>query len=418
MTPAARLQAAIGVLDRIASSRQPADQALKAWGAASRYAGSKDRRAVADRVYRCLRARGGEGGGRRMVLASLALDDGLSQAEIAALFSGQGHAPAPLTQEETAWLEEHGGGSRLAVFVEGQLERAFGDGWRDELDQLLLSRAPLGIRVNGLKSDIEAVAAAVFEHGYPFEAARMSVVGLSVKAGADLQAFDLFAAGAFEVQDEGSQVAAWLVGAQPGQTVVDYCAGGGGKTLAIGQAMRGTGRLIACDFNPRRLDAVAPRLERAGLSAALRRLDGADVMADVRGRADRVLVDAPCSGSGVWRRRPEEAWRLDEGELRRLHAVQLQVLDHAAALVRPGGRLAYVTCSVLPIENGDVASAFADAHAGFRPLPIAEAARTDLLTDFARARLAELSAGGHTVQLSPRRTGTDGFFIALFERIS
>jgi 16S rRNA (cytosine967-C5)-methyltransferase len=413
VTPAARLQAAIEVLDRIASSRQPADQALKAWGAANRYAGSGDRRAIADRVYLCLRERGGEGSGRRMVLASLALP--LPDLEV--LFSGQGHAPPALTDQERDWLQGLSDAAGLPGFLEAELRRAFGDGWQAEVEDLLRSRAPLGLRVNTLKSDVQAVAEAVFEHGYPFEAARMSAVGLRVQPGADVQAFDLFEAGGFEIQDEGSQVAAWLLGAGPGQTVVDYCAGGGGKTLALGQAMQGQGRLIASDLDPRRLDAVRPRLARAGLAAELRRLDGkGDPMADLKGQADRVLVDAPCSGSGTWRRRPEEAWRLTEDEVRRLHGVQLQVLDKAAALVRPGGRLAYVTCSVLPAENADVAAEFAAAHPDFRPLPISQAVQTEMLTDFARERLAELSLGGHTVQLSPHRTGTDGFFVALFER--
>jgi 16S rRNA (cytosine967-C5)-methyltransferase len=413
VTPAARLSAAIEVLDRIASTRQPADHVLKAWGVHNRYAGSGDRRAIADRVYACLREQGGQGTGRRMVLASLGLPFG----EIEALFSGQGHAPPPLTDEERAWLAGLSSEPQLPAFLRSQLQRAFGGEWREEAEDLLKSRAPLGLRVNTLKSDVQAVAEAVFEHGYPFEAARMSAVGLRVQPGADVQAFDLFQAGAFEVQDEGSQVAAWLVGAGPGQTVVDYCAGGGGKTLALGQAMAGQGRLIASDLDPKRLDAIRPRLQRAGLDADLRRLDRPDAMNELEGGADRVLVDAPCSGSGTWRRRPEEAWRLTEAELQRLHAIQLEVLDQASRLVRPSGRLAYVTCSVLPVENGDVAVEFAAAHPDFRPLPINQAADTALLTDFARARLAELSEGRHTVQLSPRRTGTDGFFIALFERI-
>ncbi len=413
MTPAARLSAAIEVLDRIATSRQPADHALKAWGGANRYAGSKDRRAVADRVYACLREQGGHGGGRRMVLASL----GLPLGEVEALFNGQGHAPAALTDEERAWLAGLSGGAELPAFIAAGLERAFGPDWREEAEELLRSRAPLGLRVNTLRSDVQAVAEAVFEHGYPFEAGRMSAVALRVQPGADVQAFDLFGAGAFEIQDEGSQVAAWLLGVEPGETVVDYCAGGGGKTLALGQMLRGRGRLIASDLNPKRLDAIAPRLERAGLAAELRRLDQPGAMDDLAGQADRVLVDAPCSGSGTWRRRPEEAWRLTEDEVQRLHAIQVEVLGKAAALVRPGGRLAYVTCSVLPAENGEVAVEFAAAHPDFRPLAIVEAARNHLLTDFARERLAELSAGGHTVQLSPRRTATDGFFVALFERI-
>jgi 16S rRNA (cytosine967-C5)-methyltransferase len=416
VTPQARLSAAIEVLDRIASSRQPADQVLRAWGTQNRYAGSKDRRAIADRVYIGLRERGGEGAGRRIVLASLKLDDGLSDAGIEALFSGQGHAPAPLTAEERAWLGSLSADARLPAFIEDELERGFGPGWREEAEALLKSRGPLSIRINSLKSDVQAVAEAVWEAGYPFEASRLSAVGLRVQPGADLQAFDLFQAGAFEVQDEGSQVAAWLLGAEPGETVVDYCAGGGGKTLALGQMLAGQGRLIGSDLDPKRLDAVRPRLERAGVTAELRRLDRPGAMNDLLGQADRVLVDAPCSGSGTWRRRPEEAWRLTEVEVKRLQGVQLDVLANAAMLVRPGGRLAYVTCSVLPSENADVVDRFAAAHPEFTPLPVAEGVRLAMLTDFARERLAELSGGGHTVQLSPRRTGTDGFFIALFQR--
>jgi 16S rRNA (cytosine967-C5)-methyltransferase len=418
VTPAARLQAAIEVLDRIAASRQPADQVLKAWGAASRYAGSGDRRAVADRVYQCLRERGGQGG-RRAVLASLALDDALPRSEIEALFTGDGHAPAALDAEETMWLEGLSGGMRLPQFLEGELERGFGADWREEAQALLKTRAPLDIRINALRVDHEAVATALDEAGLAFGRAPFSRLGLRLSGGPDLQALDAFKAGLFEVQDEGSQVAAWLMDARPDETVVDYCAGGGGKTLALGAAMQGRGLLVACDINPRRLDAIRPRLQRAGVAAELRRVGPTgDPLADLQGRADRVLVDAPCSGSGTWRRRPEEAWRLTAEEVQRLNGVQIDVLARAAALVRPGGRLAYVTCSVLPAENGDVAAAFAAAHPGFTPLAVDDAAaQAPLLTDVARVRLAELSRGGHTVQLTPRRTATDGFFIALFRRI-
>ena len=422
MTPAARLQAAIEVLDRIASSRQPADQALKAWGAANRYAGSKDRKAVADRVYLCLRERGGhmaDGGGRRAVLAALSLDDHLDASAIGALFTGERHAPAPLTPEEHAWLARLSDEVVLPPLLQGELERSFGPQAHAEADALLRTRAPLDIRINSLRSNPEAVLAALDEAGIGCEPATFSASGVRITSIADVLALDVFKAGGFEVQDEGSQIAAWLAGAGPGKTVVDYCAGGGGKTLALGQAMEGQGRLIACDLNPRRLDAIRPRLARAGVEADLRRVGPTgDPLNDLIGQADRVLVDAPCSGSGTWRRRPEEAWRLTAAELKRLNGVQAQVLAKAAALVRPGGRLAYVTCSVLASENGDIAAAFAADHADFKPLPVAAAACTPLLTEVAHARLAELSAGGHTVQLSPRRTGTDGFFIALFERIS
>ena len=458
MTPAARLSAAIQVLDAIATSRQPAETALKAWCVANRYAGSGDRRAIGERVFDCLRHGAGQGG-REAVLASL-VKEGLSAPDITTLFSGSGYAPAALNAEELAKLSALGGGepAGLPSFIEHELGRTFGKDSRAEVSALLTSRAPVDLRVNGLVTFPQVLAASLADAGFANEPTPLSAVGLRLDVSASkLAALDAFKAGQFEVQDEGSQIAAFLLGAEPRQTVVDYCAGGGGKTLAIGQMMRGQGRLVACDLNPRRLDTVKPRLERAHLSADLRRvgptgdkledliaagvLDPAKVTRsglmnacgiagimlttqavmvdkpkDLIGKADRVLVDAPCSGSGTWRRRPEEAWRLTEEQLHAVIKTQKDVLRRAAALVRPGGRLAYVTCSVLAAENADVATAFAANHPEFKPLPITEAAATPLLTDTARARLAELSGGGHTVQLSPRRTGTDGFFIALFQR--
>jgi 16S rRNA (cytosine967-C5)-methyltransferase len=421
VTPAARLSAAIEVLDTIASSRQPADQVLKAWGVAHRFAGSGDRRAIADRVYGCLRDGGGQG--REAVIASLARHDKLPPADIAALFSGVGYAPAALTAEEMARLHALGDAEAPAAlpgFIGHELGRTFGKQAAAEVTALLSGRAPVDLRVNGLLAYPQMVAARLADSGFPAEPTPFSAAGLRLDASqAKLAALDAFKAGQFEVQDEGSQMASWLLGAEPGQTVVDYCAGGGGKTLAIGQMMRGQGTLVACDLNPRRLDAIKPRLERARLTADLRRVGPTgDRLEDLIGKADRVLVDAPCSGSGAWRRRPEDAWRLTEEQLQAVIKVQKDVLHRASALVRPGGRLAYVTCSVLAAENTDVAAAFAANHPNFAPLPINEAASTPLLTDAGRARLAELSGGGHTVLLSPRRTGTDGFFIALFQRTS
>jgi 16S rRNA (cytosine967-C5)-methyltransferase len=424
VTPGARLQAAIALLDQIAVSRQPADQVLRAWGGANRYAGSKDRRAVAERVYLCLRAAprmGPEGlrqGGRGRVLASLALQDGLGEAEIAALFSGQGHAPEPLTPEEIAALSAPAPAA-LPPFLEDQLRRSFGEDWPAEAEALLSSRAPLDIRINDLKATVEAVSEALAEAGLAAEPTPWSAFGLRLSGAPDLAPLDVFKSGALEVQDEGSQIAAWLTGAERSETVVDYCAGGGGKTLALGQAMRGSGRLIACDLNPRRLDAIKPRLLRAGVHAEFRRVGPTgDPLDDLQGQADRVLVDAPCSGSGTWRRRPEEAWRLTEDEIRRLSALQLEILNRAADLVRPGGRLVYVTCSVLADENAAVTDAFCAARPDFTPLPIERAAYTPMLTLEGRGRLAALAKGGHRLQLSPLRTGTDGFFIALYERIA
>lgn len=423
MTPAARLSAAAEVLDRIAASRAPAEGVLQAWGRANRYAGSGDRRAIADRVFRVLRARGrlaeagGAEDGRTLVLFSLALLDRLGSAEIETLFSRAGYGPAALSDAErvrlAATVTADLGVTSLPGFVEADFRQRFGADWEREVKALLGARAPVDLRVNGGTQD--AVADELRAAGLAAETTPWSAWGLRLSAGSDVQATAAWREGRVEVQDEGSQIAAWLAGARPGELVVDYCAGGGGKTLALVQAR---GRVIACDVEARRLEAVRPRLERAGAEAELRLLgpegEGVD---DLQGRADMVFVDAPCSGSGTWRRRPEAAWRLTEAEVERFHALQVAVLGRAARLVRPGGRLVYVTCSVLGHENEDSAAAFAGTHGEFRPVPVVEAAaRASGLTEAGRARLAELADGAHQVQLTPARTGTDGFFVALWGR--
>ncbi len=237
-----------------------------------------------------------------------------------------------------------------------------------------------------------------------------------------MQATRAWASGWVEVQDEASQIAAALAGspadARRDVTVVDYCAGGGGKTLALAAALGGGGRLVACDVDAKRLTSLAPRLERSGARAEVRRIgpegEGTDDLLDA---ADLVFVDAPCTGSGTWRRHPEAAWRLTPEALGRLAALQPRILAAAARLVRPGGRLAYATCSVFAEENDAAAAAFAAAHPGFRPLPVRRAAgEAPGLTAAGRERLSALAQGGHTLQMTPLRTGTDGFFLALFER--
>ena len=417
MTPAARLAAAASVLDSIAQGRQPAEAVLKAWGQANRYAGSKDRRAVADRVYKVLRARarlswamGGREDGRALVIGSLSLIDGLALDEIETLHSGEGYGPRPLSKQERSRLTAGEGelpgwvAAGLPAFVVEDFKATFGDRWTEEAEGLMAPRAPIDLRVNTLKTDVETVRAELAEAGLEATLTPWSPVGLRLvsEPPPNIQATEAFKDGRIEIQDEGSQIVCALAGAAPGMTVVDYCAGGGGKTLGLAQAMAGQGTLIAGDVVQKRLDNIRPRLARAGVEAELRLLgQNGGGMEDLNGQADLVFVDAPCSGSGTWRRRPEEAWRLTADEVERLHALQVRILGQAAKLVRPGGRLLYVTCSMLSRENEASADAFESAHPQFRSVAL-----------FAPPPLGE----GNRLRLSPASTNTDGFFAALYER--
>ncbi len=443
MTPAARLAGAVEVLDAIAASTTPADEVLRAWGRARRFAGSKDRRAVAAQVYAILRARTrltwamGAETGRALVLAHLRFEDGLELGAIETLFDGEGHAPAPLSAEERErlcapsapapdWVR-----AGVPAFAVPMLQAQFAADWIAEAQGLTAERAPLDLRVNAVRGGVEAALSLLAVDGVQPERTPYSAWGLRLPAelAPDAARWRAFETGWVEVQDEASQIASALAGARPGWTVVDYCAGGGGKTLALGAAMHAAadtrpdahagGRLVALDINVRRLDAMAPRLARAGVAAEVRRIGvHGEGVEDLARRADLVFVDAPCSGSGSWRRHPEGTWRVTAETVARLADQQRTLLDRAAALVRPGGRLVYATCSVLAAENEAVATAFELDHPQFRPLVIAEAAKTPDLTDFARIRLPELANEGSRLQLTPHRTGTDGFFLALFERLA
>ncbi len=424
MTPAARLQAAADILDLMKGARRPAEEVLKDWGRGHRYAGSKDRRAIADKVYQGLRGRErlahfmGNDSGRALVIGLLHLQDGLALADIDHLYSGDGYAPARLSAAERGRLEAGTGqapewlAAGLPEFVAERLKSVYGDGWLAEAEALLLPRAPIDLRVNG---DREPIRAGLEMLGYKPEVTPFSRQGLRLPAEPppNIRALPAFKQGMIEIQDEGSQIISFLAGAQPGMTVVDYCAGGGGKTLGLLQAMNGQGRLIASDIDRTRLNNIKPRLARAGLSADLRQLgrDG-EGMEDLESLADLVVVDAPCSGSGVWRRRPETASLLEEKEVRRLHELQVAILGRASRLVRPSGRLVYATCSILPDENEDSIAAFEAVHPDFEPLPIAEAARVPQLNGADLATLAH----GHRLRLSPNISHTDGFFVATYER--
>jgi 16S rRNA (cytosine967-C5)-methyltransferase len=432
VTPAARLAAAIEVLDQIAASRGPADGVLKAWGRNHRFAGSKDRRAIAEAVYDALRAQAlsrwamGAEDGRALVLGLLAFAKDLPLDEVAALFSGDGYGPAALTDDErhrlTSPPTETPDWVRAGVpeWVAERFAEQFGDDWMNEAKAAILPRAPVDLRVNALCGDVDGALRLLAHEEVKPERTPISALGLRLPPAfaRDVQGLKAFTTGWIEVQDEASQIAAALAGAASGMTVIDYCAGGGGKTLALAASLRREGRLIASDVNAKRLDAMRERLERAGAAVEVRELGSeGEGMDDLEAAADLVFVDAPCSGSGTWRRHPEAAWRLAPEDITRLASLQAAILPRAARLVKPGGRLLYATCSLFVEENEAVAAAFAAAHPDFAPLPIARAVRTDALTPEGQTRLAAMAGGAHTLRLTPHTAGTDGFFVALFERL-
>jgi 16S rRNA (cytosine967-C5)-methyltransferase len=422
MTPAARLQAAIEILCGLEKTGQPADRFLREWFRARRYAGSKDRAAVAERIYDVLRRRasfswrmGDTARGR--VIASL-LAEGQTPEAIESLFSGEDYAPARLPDEERARLrtppqteaEPHIRGE-YPQWLEPELTRAFGDTLAGEM-HAMLARAPVDLRVNRLRATREAMLVGLKALGIACGPTRFSPDGIRVPSAAGLgtlQHTQFFETGAFEIQDEGSQIAALLCGAKPGDLVLDLAAGGGGKSLALAAAMRNEGSILAYDADETRLKEVRPRARRAGADIIVAsNKKGGPVWGN--GRFGIVLVDAPCSGSGTWRRSPEQKWRLTPERLAQLRRVQGEMLDDGARHVGPGGRLVYVTCSLLPSENEDAIDGFLNRNRDFRIVPAAQI-WSETITGEPPPDL------GQFFRASPWKCGTDGFFVCIMSRI-
>ena len=431
MTPAARLSAAIEVIAAIDDQRVPAARALKEWGTAHRFAGSGDRAAISGLIYDALRRQASsiwlmdDDSPRARVLGMLVTERKLDVGAIAALFDGSRFAPLPLTDGERNALSSrsladappHVAGD-YPEWLDGHLAAVFGEDRVAEA-AAMASRAPLDLRVNTLRATREKALAALAHLGAV--ATPWSPLGIRIQLSADarnpgVQAEEIFIKGGIEVQDEGSQLAALFTGARPGEQVIDLCAGAGGKTLALAAMMQGKGRLIATDRDKRQLAPIHARLSRAGVhNVEVRSPKGAgDGVSDIGGTADLVLVDAPCTGTGTWRRSPDAKWRMRPGALEIRLREQAEVLDRAAALVRPGGRIAYVTCSVLGEENGAQARAFLDRHAGFAVVPPEQVAGA--LWDKADDFLAATRPSPERLLMTPHRTGTDGFFVSILHR--
>jgi 16S rRNA (cytosine967-C5)-methyltransferase len=431
MTPGARLSAAIEIIADIDARRRPAADALKDWGLGHRFAGSGDRAAIAGVVYDALRRRASsahvmdDSGPRAIVLGMLRLERKIDPGAIAALANGARFAPAPLTPEEQARLaaaDLAGAPPWIAgdypEWLDPHLARVFGDERAAE-GAALASRAPLDLRVNVLKSERDAAAAALAD--LDPVATRWSPVGLRIALDADarnpaLHAEPAFIKGVVEVQDEGSQLAALLARARPGEQVIDLCAGAGGKTLALAAAMENHGQLYATDTDKRRLAPIHDRLARSGARNVQVRTPKSvgTELADLAGRADLVLIDAPCTGIGAWRRNPDAKWRVRPGALELRLKEQAEALERAAGLVKPGGRIAYVTCSVLAEENGDQVRAFLARQPEYAVVPPAEAANALGERAYLFRRAVLMSEEG--LLMTPRRTDTDGFYVSLLVR--
>ncbi len=392
MTPPARVQAAIEILDLVIASARfngpPADRIIADWFRSHRFAGSGDRRAVRELAYQAIRACGELPVSGRSAMLRLAQGD----YALAELFDGSRHAPPPIDPAEpiaAAGLAPDWLAAALAV-----------SGIAGEEAEGLLSRAPLDLRVNTLKGERADL-------DLPTDAApTLARNGIRLPFGTQVEQWEAYRAGRIEIQDSASQLVCEALGAQPGETIVDLCAGAGGKTLALAAAMENRGRLIACDIDRGRLSRLGPRAVRAGATMIeMQLLDpGREALAlgPWQGAADAVLVDAPCSGTGIWRRNPEARWRLSEARLAAHIATQARLLDLAASLVRPGGRLIYATCSLLDGEGADQITAFLARHSDWRaePLPVP----------------AGLPRGSG-FRLTPYHDGTDGFFIARLSQI-
>ena len=424
MTPAGRLQAAIELLGAIETDRRPADAVANEFLRTRRFIGGGDRRDIGETVWAVLRARrrlgwwlgriGADATPRLLVLALMVLG-GMSLHRAASEFGGSRFAPPALDDDERRALDtldkhtlDHPNqpdGVRLEMpdFVAPLLRARFGDRLEAEC-AALMRPAPLDLRVNLLKGPRDAAIGALARAKLTAEPTPLSPWGLRLAARQNVTVSPPFRDGLVEIQDEGSQLVALLARARPGMRVADYCAGAGGKTLALAMTMNNKGHIVACDVSAPRLDGAIKRLRRAGVHNAERHLlaPGDKWAKRQEKKFDVVLVDAPCTGVGTWRRNPDARLRLTETDLAELTAKQAAILDEAQRLVKPGGALIYATCSMLAPENEDQVAAFLRRHPGFRVVPPGEDFPAYLRGEFLR--------------LSPARDGTDGFFAARLER--
>lgn len=422
-----RVSAAIEVLSDILDRHRPASEALADWGRSHRFAGSGDRAAIGNIVYDALRHRNsiawrmGTDDARSLALGSVVFHWDETADALATIFAEDAHAPSEFSDEELAAFERDLGDDApgwvqgdFPEWLQESLESNFEDDYIAEA-KALAERPPTDFRVNALKADREKVLKGLKR--FSLLPTTLSPVGLrvapSVRDGRtiNLQPEAAFQKGWIDVQDEGSQIASFLVYPRTGEQILDYCAGAGGKTLAMASIMENKGQIFAYDADRSRLAPIYDRLKRAGTRNVQVRAP-AESLDDLAGKMDRVVVDAPCTGSGVWRRRPDSKWRLTPEALAKRMEEQASVLHDACRFVRPGGFLCYITCSILAEENEGQIYQFLETHEAFELLSAGEVWE-DL---FDHSELKPWSSDGCSVTLTPASTHTDGFFFAVMGR--
>ena len=438
MKSGARLDTAIKLLDMMDDGdSRPADKLLSDWARANRFAGSKDRQAIAGMVYGVLRRHSqidwwlvrcdiNVFANRQRVLIWLSLWDGKNLKKLTEWFDGGKYAPKELSAGETRMLVELENKQpdsdnqpidvkgNFPKWMEKRFVRLYGDDTVRQLS-IMSNEATVDIRVNTLKGTREEAKDALAREKIYVAETKFSPNGLRLNLRKPLSGCEAFKSGLIEIQDEGSQILSSLVDAKPGAKVVDFCAGAGGKTLALAADMNNSGRIVACDISEGRLKRAAVRLKRAGVHMVERRPLTSERDKWIKRRAgrfgggfDRVLVDAPCSGTGTWRRNPDSKWRLTSKDLDELAKLQFSILDSASRLVMAGGRLIYATCSLLPEENEVIVDRFLNENKNFFIHPL-----KDIWQDVMDC---PCPVDGDMLRLTPADHGTDGFFAAILER--
>lgn len=437
MTPAARRAAVIEILATLEEDSRPADRVVASYMRQRRYIGSKDRNEISEQVFGILRRRyrldwwleqsgvGIEDWARARVIADLCLVENVSSEFLLSLFDGERHHAEPLSESEVLlknalvgkFLDQGdmppGVQGECPEWIAGELKAHFGDDFLPAM-KAMGTEAPFDLRVNTLHRDRETLRDQLKKEGMSVRDTPLSPLGLRANRRIPIDGLKAFKAGHFEVQDEGSQLAALLVDVKPGMQVADFCAGAGGKSLAIAAGMNNKGRVLAIDVSESRLKRAGVRARRAGIHNIERRHiehERDKKLKRLKGKFDRVLVDAPCGGSGTWRRNPDARWRYEASDIEELTAQQDAILSSAARFVKPGGRLVYVTCSLLPQENEGRIEHFLSENEDFETVPVHEVWRAVLGDD-----VPESIDGKDHLRLYPHVHGTDGFFAAILKR--